>query len=108
MVDGGAAATFTTLVLPLADGRPAPRLDVHEEAGATIVDVTGETVRDTLMWSDAGRSLDAGPLRCQASVSWTRRDRAGKSVVAAGVGGAAVWAGWNERDGLIAGREGDL
>jgi hypothetical protein len=37
-----------------------------------------------------------------------RRDADGAAAVAAGVGGAAVWAGWSERDGLIAGREGDL
>jgi hypothetical protein len=108
VVDGEATATFTTLVMPLADGRRAPRLDVRTDGGVKTIDVAGDTVEDTLTWSDAGRPLDAGPLRCHASVAWTRRGRDGSAAVAAGVGGADVWAGWNERDGLTAGREGDL
>jgi hypothetical protein len=108
VADGDAAATFTTLVLPLPDGRPAPRLTVRADAVTTAAEIIGETVHDTVVWSDAGCPLELGPLRCQASAGWMRRDADGAAAVAAGVGGAAVWAGWNERDGLIAGREGDL
>jgi hypothetical protein len=45
------ATTFTTLIVPLGDGAPAPQLRVHREGGATTVEVTGDGRSDTLAWS---------------------------------------------------------
>jgi hypothetical protein len=47
---GDAGATFTTLIAPLAPGRPAPRLRVEVEGDATVAEVSGERV-DRIAWS---------------------------------------------------------
>ena len=109
VADGAREATFTTLVLPLADGAPVPELRVAGDAGAMSVEVAGERFTDTLLWSDAGRPLDLGQLRCRACAGWMRRGPDGAtSVRAAGVGGGPVWAGWESERGMSAGREAEL
>jgi len=109
-VEGVAAATFTTLVVPLAPGAPIPTMSARtSEDGTTVVEVSGERFTDTLTWSDDGCPLDLGPLKCRASAGWVRRDADGATRVrAAGVGGGPVWAGWDAGRGMSAGREGEL
>jgi len=112
VVAGGAPdATFTTLLVPLADGAEVPRLVVHPagEEGETTVEIEVAGVRDTVRWSEPGRPIELGPLRCRASVGWMRSDADGPlRVRAAGVGGGAVWAGWDRDRGMSAGREAEL
>jgi hypothetical protein len=108
-VDGVADATFTTLVVPLADGEEAPALRVDAEGDATTLHIEGARHSDTLCWSDEGTPLDLGPLHCRAAAGWIRRDAEGAvRVRAAGVGGGPVWAGWDRDRGMSAGREGEL
>jgi len=107
--DGAADATFTTLVVPLADGAEAPALRVRSDGGTTTLDVTGDGIADTLCWSDERSPLDLGPLQCRAAAGFIRRDAEGPARVrAAGVGGGPVWAGWDRGRGMSAGREGEL
>jgi hypothetical protein len=109
VVDGTADATFTTVVMPLADGAPAPGLEVSAEGDLAVARVTHDGVTDTVKWCDGGRPLDLGPLRSRASAGWMREDAAGVARVrTAGVGGAAVWAGWDRACGMSAGAEGAL
>jgi hypothetical protein len=109
VADGAADATFTTVVMPVADGDPAPGLEVGAEGEVTVARVTHDGVTDTVKWSDGGRPLDLGPLRSRASAGWMRHDARGAvRVRSAGVGGAAVWAGWDRALGMSAGAEGTL
>jgi hypothetical protein len=109
VVDGERDATFTTLVVPLADGEEAPALRVETSDEATTVEVTGADCRDTICWSDDGTPLDLGPLKCRAAAGLIRRDDEGEARVrAVGVGGGPVWAGWDRDRGMSAGREGEL
>jgi hypothetical protein len=109
VADGAPAATFTTVVMPLADGAPAPALQVGADGDVTVARVTHDGVTDTVKWCDGGRPLDLGPLRSRASAGWMREDAGGVARVrTAGVGGAAVWAGWDRARGMSAGAEGAL
>jgi hypothetical protein len=109
VADGAADATFTTLVVPLPDGASVPRLSVRADDGGTTVEVAGERFVDTVCWSDGGRPLDLGPLRCRAAAGWIRTGADGPTRVrAAGVGGGPVWAGWDAGRGMSAGREDEL
>jgi hypothetical protein len=109
VADGAADATFTTLVVPLADGEEPPALRVDADGDATTVEVTGARFTDTVCWSEAGTPLDLGPLRCSAAAGLIRRDGEGEARVrAVGVGGGPVWAGWDRDRGMSAGREGEL
>jgi hypothetical protein len=109
VADGAADATFTALVVPLADGAEAPVLRVDAAGDLTTLDVTGDGFSDTLCWSDEGTPLDLGPLQCRAAAGFIRRDGEGPARVrAAGVGGGPVWAGWDRGRGMTAGREGEL
>jgi hypothetical protein len=108
-IEGAAAATFTTLVVPLPDGKAVPTLAVRADEDATTVEVGAERHTDTLRWSDAKWPLDLGPLRCRAAAGWTRTGPDGPlRVRAAGVGGGPVWTGWDQGRGMSAGREGEL
>jgi hypothetical protein len=53
VVADATTTTFTTLVVPLDDGAPAPELRVHREGVDTTVTVTGGRRHDTLAWSGA-------------------------------------------------------
>jgi hypothetical protein len=109
VADGAPDATFTTLVVPLADGAEAPALRIEATGAATTVDVTGDGVHDTICWSDDGTPLDLGPLQCRAAAGFIRRDAEGPARVrAAGVGGGPIWTGWDRANGMSAGREGEL
>jgi hypothetical protein len=109
VAEGAADATFTTLVVPLAEAADVPRLDVAREAGATTARVEHDLGTDTVTWGDGARPLDLGPVRCRAAAGWMRRDAGGVvRVRAAGVGHGPVWAGWDRGRGLLAGREGEL
>jgi hypothetical protein len=108
-VEGVADATFTTLVVPLADGEEAPALHVESGDDATTLEIAGTWFTDTLCWSEEGTPLDLGPLHCRAAAGLIRRDAEGAvRVRAAGVGGGPVWAGWDRDRGMSAGREGEL
>jgi hypothetical protein len=108
-VEGVADATFTTLVVPLADGEEAPALQVESGDDATTLEIAGTRFTDTLCWSEEGTPLDLGPLHCRAAAGLIRRDAEGAlRVRAAGVGGGPVWAGWDRDRGMSAGREGEL
>jgi hypothetical protein len=79
---------------------------VRSENGATVVEVAGDDVHDTVTWPDGDHPLEVGPMRCRACAGWARRDADGHTaVVAAGVGAGPVWMSWNDRDGIAAGRE---
>jgi hypothetical protein len=109
VADGAPDATFTTVVMPLADGDPAPGLEVGAEGEVTVARVTHDGRSDTVKWCDGGRPLDLGPLRSRASAGWMRHDAKGVlRVRSAGVGGAAVWTGWDRALGMSAGAEGAL
>jgi Heparinase II/III-like protein/Heparinase II/III N-terminus len=109
VAEGAPDATFTTLVVPLADGADAPSLRVDGTGAATTVEVAGDGFSDTVCWSDTGAPLDLGPLQCRAAAGLVRRDAEGAvRVRAAGVGGGPVWAGWDRGRGMSAGREGEL
>jgi hypothetical protein len=106
IVAAASTTAFTTLVVPLADGAPAPEMRVRSENGATVVEVAGDDVHDTVTWPDGDHPLEVGPMRCRACAGWARRDADGHTaVVAAGVGAGPVWMSWNDRDGIAAGRE---
>jgi hypothetical protein len=106
---GAPDATFTTLVVPLAAGEAAPGLELGSDRDVTVARVVGERVTDTVSWCDTEQPLDLGPLQCRASAGWMRADADGAvRVRTAGVGGGPVWAGWDRRRGMSAGREGHL
>jgi hypothetical protein len=109
VVEGACDATFTTAVLPLAEGAEVPSMVVRDEDEATTVEVETRSVADTVRWSHAGAPLDLGPLRCGATAGVIRRrfPDGGMRVVAAGVGGGPVWAAWDSERGMSAGREGE-
>jgi hypothetical protein len=106
--EGEAAATFTTVVLPLRAGASAPaaRLRAAND-GPTCIEIAGERYTDVVCWSDDRRALELGPLRCGASAGWMRCDAHGEPVRAraAGVGGGPVWIAWDGARGISAGRE---
>jgi hypothetical protein len=107
-VEGGADATFTTAVLPLAEGAEVPSVVVRSDDEGTSIDVETRSVADTVRWSYVGGPLDLGPLRCGATAGVIRRFPDGAMrVVAAGVGGGPIWAGWDSATGTSAGREGE-
>jgi hypothetical protein len=111
VADGSAEATFTTLILPLADGEPVPALRLASDGDMTTAEIEREGGADVVRWCDAGcpLELELGPLHCRASAGWLRRDAEGiRRVRTAGVGGGPVWAGWDRVAGLSAGREGRL
>ena len=109
MAEGAADATFTTLVVPLADDAGVPDVALRRDDEGATLEVTGAGFADTLRWSEAGLPLDLGPLRCRAAAGWMRRGADGPvRVRAAGVGGGPVWAGWDAGRGMSAGREGEL
>ena len=67
VADGAADATFTTLVLPLADGAGVPDVALRRARGRDPLEVTGARLRRHARWSEAGLPLDLGPLRCRAA-----------------------------------------
>jgi hypothetical protein len=108
VVEGACDATFTTAVLPLADGAEVPSVVVRREDEATTVELETPAVTDTVRWSHAGAPLDLGPLRCGATAGVIRRTPDGAlRVVAAGIGGGPVWTAWDSERGMSAGREGE-
>jgi hypothetical protein len=108
VAEGAGDATFTTAVLPLAEGADVPAVDVVREDDVTTVELATRGVSDTVRWSHAGTPLDLGPLRCGATAGVIRRGpEDAMRVVAAGVGGGPVWAAWDSEDGMSAGREGE-
>ena len=109
VADGACDATFTTLVVPLADGEEPPVLRVAANGDAATLEIAAPGVTDTICWSDEGTPLDLGPLKCRAAAGLIRRDAEGPARVrAVGVGGGPVWAGWDRDRGMSAGREGEL
>jgi Heparinase II/III-like protein/Heparinase II/III N-terminus len=108
VADGAPDATFTTVVLPLADGAEVPETSVRH-GDAMTVEVQTRDGSDSVCWSDSGATLDLGPLKTGATAGFVRRSPDGAThIVAAGVGGGPVWATWDSAQGMSAGREGEL
>jgi hypothetical protein len=108
VAEGERDATFTTVVLPLAEGAEVPAVAVARDGDVTTVELETGGVSDTVRWSHEGTPLELGPLRCGATAGFIRRgpDDA-MQVVAAGVGGGPVWTAWDSEHGMSAGREGE-
>ncbi|MEA2246423.1 MAG: hypothetical protein QOH46_952 [Solirubrobacteraceae bacterium] len=108
VVAAGAATTFTTLVVPLDDGAPAPEMTVRNDGDATAVEIAGERHRDTVLWSRGPGTIEVEQLGRHARAGFMRQDGASASAVAAGVGSRPEWMTWSARDGRATGREGEL
>jgi len=82
-VDGVTAATFTTLVVPLAANQAPPVFEVRRHDGATVAVVRG-TSCDAIGWRPAAGPLRVGPLAVEAAAAWVRQSP-DSTVVASGV-----------------------
>jgi hypothetical protein len=99
VIAGASDADFTTLVVPLEDGRPAPALSVASDGPWTVVIVDGADARDEIHLAARPAPLELGPVRATAGAGWIRRAPDGRCLAAAACEPDA-WIAWDPRRGL--------